>query len=603
MQHLSRNLFLFESTCNVYLIRNGDAAILIDFGDGSVLNVVAELGIRRVSAILMTHHHRDQGQGLPRAVEAGIPIWVPETESELFSEVDWYWQARNIYNNYNVREDRFSLLHSVPVAGFLTDYSQQSFSGVGFKVLPTPGHTPGSISIIAEVDGRQVGFVGDLIMSPGRLWSLAATQWTYNGAEGVAYSALSLLQIKELALDALLPSHGMVILEPAKAIDALVDPLLDLLNDRGEHRSLRERTKNPFKKITPHVFRNLTSVANSYVVVSNSGKAIIIDYGYDFIGGFPDGTGRTSRRPWLYNLPLMKKNLGVNHVDVALPTHYHDDHVAGMNLLQRVEHTSIWAPENFAPILTDPSNYNLPCLWFDPIKVDVIQPLHTKIGWEEFSLTLYPLPGHTRFAVAILLEADQKRILFTGDEFQGDGGQEWNYVYQNRYEMNDYRSAAELYELLKPDIILPGHWSALYPDEAYFQQLKERADRLVSYHESILPLQEVFPGVEGFIARLTPYQKEVEPGENFTYQCEVANPTPSSQKIAVRLVVPENWAAEPGICETELSPGQVAMLDFHVYIPANADPVRRERIAVDLFLGEHHFGQQAEALVTVTKRL
>jgi len=67
--------------------------------------------------------------------------------------------------------------------------------------------------------------------------------------------------------------------------------------------------------------------------------------------------------------------------------------------------------------------------------------------------------------------------------------------------------------------------------------------------------------VEGFIARLTPYQKEVEPGENFTYQCEVANPTPSSQKIAVRLVVPENWAAEPGICETELSPGQVAMLD------------------------------------------
>jgi len=62
-------------------------------------------------------------------------------------------------------------------------------------------------------------------------------------------------------------------------------------------------------------------------------------------------------------------------------------------------------------------------------------------------------------------------------------------VYQNRYEMNDYRSAAELYELLKPDIILPGHWSALYPDEAYFQQLKERADRLVSYHESILPFK------------------------------------------------------------------------------------------------------------------
>jgi len=324
------------------------------------------------------------------------------------------------------------------------------------KFLPTPGHTPGSISFIVDLDGKRICFVGDLISAPGKLWSLAATQWTYNGAEGAAYTVLSLLQIKKMGMDVLFPSHGGEMDDLPQAIDLLVKPLLALLNDRGEHRALLDRVQNPFKEITPHVFRNLTSVANSYVVVSASGKAMIIDYGYDFIGGFPNGTGRASRRPWLYTIPLLKKDLGVRLINVVLPTHYHDDHVAGMNLLQHIEHTAIWAPQNFAEILSDPSRYNLPCLWFDPIKVDKILPLETKLKWQEFTFTLYSLPGHTRYAVAILLEADGKRILFTGDEFQGDNGQIWNYVYQNRYALTDYRLAAELYEKLNPTSSCPG---------------------------------------------------------------------------------------------------------------------------------------------------
>ena len=34
-----------------------------------------------------------------------------------------------------------------------------------------------------------------------------------------------------------------------------------------------------------------------------------------------------------------------------MPTHYHDDHVAGFNLLREVEGTEVWSPENVAPIL------------------------------------------------------------------------------------------------------------------------------------------------------------------------------------------------------------------------------------------------------------
>lgn len=598
---LSENLFLEPSTCQVYIIRQGETAVLIDFGDGSVLRHLEALGIRRVAAILITHHHRDQAQGLPLAVGAGIPIWVPDMEQELFSGVDWHWQGRSILNNYNVRQDRFSLLHSVPINGILRDYECLDFGGVKIEVIPTPGHTPGSISLAAQIDGIETCFVGDLIAGPGKLWSLSATQWTYNGAEGAAYTVLSLLQISKRKLHRLLPSHGEVMNDPQAAIDLLVQRLVALLNGRGEHHSLLNRVNEPFKHITPHVYRNLTSVANAYVIVSASGKAMLIDYGYDFVGGLAAGADRASRRPWLYTIPVLKEKFGVSKVDVVLPTHYHDDHVAGMNLLRRVEGTSAWVPENFADILQNPLNFDLPCLWYDPIEVDFVQPLGETIQWEEFSLQLHELPGHTRYAVAILLEADGKRILFTGDQYQGEEGLIWNYVYQNRYDLEDYCQTAELYQQLQPDIILSGHWGALHVSADYYQKIKERAERLTEYHRNILPLEWINLGVEGFVCRLTPYQSEAHAGDRIALRCEITNPMPTRQVAKASLVAPYGWRIAPLSCEDWVEANQKITFEFNLLIPEDQKPIRRERIAAEILMGDHLFGQQAEALITVNE--
>ena len=90
MQQLSDNLFWWIDTCNVYILRDGDEAILIDFGAGDVLDNLHRLGVFRVTDVLMTHHHRDQGQGLKRAVEAGAKVWVPAAERDLFDAVEDY---------------------------------------------------------------------------------------------------------------------------------------------------------------------------------------------------------------------------------------------------------------------------------------------------------------------------------------------------------------------------------------------------------------------------------------------------------------------------------------------------------------------------------
>jgi metal-dependent hydrolase (beta-lactamase superfamily II) len=49
-------------------------------------------------------------------------------------------------------------------------------------------------------------------------------------------------------------------------------------------------------------------------------------------------------------------------VDVVIPSHYHDDHLAGLPWLQQTQNTQAWIFENFAEIVSNPPGYNIPCL-------------------------------------------------------------------------------------------------------------------------------------------------------------------------------------------------------------------------------------------------
>lgn len=605
---IADQLHLFRDTCNVYVLCSGSEAILVDFGSGDVLDYVAEIGVERVTDVLMTHHHRDQGQGLPRAVQAGIRIWVPHAEQELFHSVDAHWQAREVYNNYNVRQDRFSLLESVPVAGTLQDYETRLFDGHSISIIPTPGHTTGSISLLIEMNGQHILFSGDLIYAPGKVVSLSATQWTYNGAEGVAAGLASLLDLQDRQIDLLLPSHGDPINNPKEAIALLIERCWELLQRRKQNPRLFQLRERPYQHVlpieegshggdTPHLLMHRASMANIYVLLSESGKALFIDFGYDFLTGIPAGSDRASRRPWLYTLPALKAQFGVQKIDVVLPTHYHDDHVAGCNLLSRVEGTQVWAAENFADILEHPSHYDLPCLWFDPIPVDRCLPLARPISWEEYTLTLHPLPGHTRYAVAVEFEVDGLHVLATGDQYQGDDGLAWNYVYQNRYAIGDYAATAALYNRLNPDLILSGHWPPLRVTSEYLQKIASDAEALDRLHREILP-ETPDLGAEGFLARISPYQVTAPAGETIPFDVEIRNPFPQPAEANIQVAAPQGWEIEP--FEQTLKIADTHHISFKVTPPDPA--VRRARIAVDLTIAGQRFGQQAEALVTVISR-
>jgi len=611
VEQLTSGVFRVIDTCNVYVIRSGVAGtsgIAIDFGSGAVLDHLAEMEVSHLTHVLMTHHHRDQGQGLPRAVEAGIEVWVPPVEVELFTQADELWHTRRIANDYQLGSDRQSLLASVPVTGTVPEYRSVDFGGVTVRTRPTPGHTPGSVSYLVDRGDERLAFSGDLIYGPGKVWSMMSMQWTYTGNEGPAMTMTSALLMQDERPDVLLPSHGEPMHDPDAALTQLFDHLQDYVDSRMPEgvTDVRQRLDNPFRAISDHLLINTSAESNSYVLLSETGNALVIDYGYDMASWYPLGGPRASQRPWLESIPALKRHYGVTRVEVAVPTHYHDDHCAGMNLLREVEGTEIWVPANVAPIMADPLRYDLPCQWFDPIPADRVLDLGQRIKWREYELTTYALPGHTLYAAAIEFEVDGMRVLATGDQHnarKGSGTRRdlLNYQYRNLVALDDFTDGAELYRTITPDLMITGHWSAHISDDGLLGRLADAGRHFTEQHRALLPLDELNMPLTGQFARIVPYFQQVQPGERVTLRVEVMNPSDTATDAVVELVGPVGWRVAVDPVRLRLLAGQVCTGELEFTVPAEAVPGRRAVLGIDVTIGPLRLGQHAEALVLVTE--
>jgi glyoxylase-like metal-dependent hydrolase (beta-lactamase superfamily II) len=608
VSEVARGVFRIRDTCNVYLIVSDEhpdgvtTAIAIDFGSGLALGCLAELGIQRITDVLMTHHHRDQGQGLPLAIEHGARVHVPPVEVDLFARVDEMWKRRQLDNDYNLRQDRFSLLEPVAVTATVPEYRTVSYGGVTVRVLPTPGHTIGSVSYVLERDGERVAFTGDLIYAPGKVWSLASSQWSYTGHEGPAMTVLTCYLLRDEALDVMLPSHGHPMRDPDAALELLASRMQYHVDSRRWHPwDLADRLRNPYVPLTDHLLLNRSSLSCCYILLSDTGEALLVDYGYDVTTGLPTGSERAARRPWLASLPALKEQFGVSRISVALPTHYHDDHVAGLPLLREVEGTQIWSPSNVAPILDDPWMHDLPCQWFEPIHSDRVLPLGESFTWNEYTITVHEQPGHTLFAAAYEVEVDGVTVMFTGDQqenlgIQGERHEILNYQYRNRFRIGDYQASAELYRRVAPGLMLSGHWEPRWVDEGYLDYLMDAGRDLVEMHEALLPLDELDLGADGVLARLTPYRSRTVRGESLEITVTVRNPFQGKSLVVLRPVLPDGFTAKAE-ATFWLEAGEERAVPWQLTV---GGPVRpRARVAMDVTIGDLMLGQHAEALVQV----
>ena len=136
------------------------------------------------------------------------------------------------YDCSNVFSTRIT---SVPVDLRLCDYGTLEWQGIALMALPTPGHTKGAIALVGEIDGLRYAFCGDLIHSPGRVWTLHDLQWDYVNPDGLNVGMHSVRTLRAWRPARLAPSHGEVM---ANADDALIH--LEL-NMRSLHELLVDR--------------------------------------------------------------------------------------------------------------------------------------------------------------------------------------------------------------------------------------------------------------------------------------------------------------------------------------------------------------------------
>ena len=177
MKHLA--LGAYQTNCYLVWEENSPTCVVIDPGyePDTILDEAKKLG-KEITAVLLTHGHFDHVGGVKElAAETGCPVYLHEAELSMPPQMT---AGPLFYTN---------------------TYGEGDFveaAGLSFKVLHTPGHTPGSVCLLCE----NAMFSGDTLFwgSCGRT-DLPGGSW--------ATIRKSLLRLADLSGDYdVYPGHG-----------------------------------------------------------------------------------------------------------------------------------------------------------------------------------------------------------------------------------------------------------------------------------------------------------------------------------------------------------------------------------------------------------
>ena len=601
-ESITTNVFLFRDTCNVYIVRSGSSCVLVDFGDGRVMANLADIGVDRVCALLHTHHHRDQAQGDNKAVEAGIPIYVPRHERHLFDQAELYWSTKQLYDIVNVRNSYFTLTKSIAISGLLIDFEHFDWEGLSFAIVPTPGHTPGSISLLLSIDGMSIAFTGDLIHSAGKVHTLHDMQHAYASLDGIEATTLSLDLLKEKVNDFVCPSHGEIMSDAVDALSSTEANLRSYFHLLGGDAPMAD--EHDFTRINSRLL--FASYANSsfYVLLSPDGKrALFIDYGAMNDAQFSPSTLRSESgdtvRFFPHSIRRLQMQYGIEFIDVVIPTHCHDDHICGIPYLIGQFGTKVWALDAMTELLENPAREITGCVFPDPIPVARALTDGERVTWEDLSFDVCHTPGHSEYHMSMFTEIEGKTIAFSGDNVWPPGFIP-NVVYRNHLDRESHQKTAKLFRDRRPDVLCTGH--GIYediPPESY-EKFPENAKRLSVLFDTLLPAGSGLTGIDPTWIRIVPYQFQVRYGAASSVNVEIKNPFERETAIEISWVLPAGWTATRATHVFALGVNGIVRKDFRILLPEATEVCKNQfpkrAITLDVVIDGVQVGQIAEAV-------
>jgi glyoxylase-like metal-dependent hydrolase (beta-lactamase superfamily II) len=228
--------FTFKGT-NTYIVGTGDELAIIDPGpdDAEHLSaILAAIGARRVSHILITHTHRDHTDGLPALLAA------TGAKTAGFGRRALRRGTRRASPSGSEFVDQ-DFVPDVPLA----DGGRLAGDGWAFAAVHTPGHAPDHLCF--ELEGTGVLFSGDHVMG----WNTSVVA-PPEGNMGDYLRSLERVGGRDDRV--YLPGHGGMVDEPQRLVKAFL-----------LHRRMREQAildciqagTNTVRAIVPAIYRDL----------------------------------------------------------------------------------------------------------------------------------------------------------------------------------------------------------------------------------------------------------------------------------------------------------------------------------------------------------
>ncbi len=139
---------------------------------------------------------------------------------------------------FSCAEPLYKGVESAPVKvdRVLLDGDTVHVGNVDFRIVHTPGHTPGSIVVVAEIAGKKVGFSGDSVSGYYSLMNRSSTlDWQK-----------SLKKILDLDLDLLCTGHGVEPVDSKEEIRSMVEEQVKAVDAKRK----KQEGDEPYRSLT-----------------------------------------------------------------------------------------------------------------------------------------------------------------------------------------------------------------------------------------------------------------------------------------------------------------------------------------------------------------
>jgi len=604
-------VYLWQDTCNVYVLKHGDAALLINLGDGVVLKHLAEIGVKRVEWVIFTDHHRELCQGAPKLDRATTKVASSELEKEIFENPLSFrkWNPR-LGDKYSVHGASFLRPPAapIPIDRVLADGEAFVWNDHELTCVSTPGHSPGGMSFILKRDEGNIAFTGGVMQNGARMTNWFDSEWDYGFGKGLDALTASVQKIAQLGITTAFPSNGPVIEHATTQFEAYQQKLaafrpdyirgypVDTLSKRGPHPATKPTEVHYVVQVTPHLYMFGPEMAgkNFAMLIADSGHALLLDCGL-----FPK---------LVLNRIIddMKKHLGLKQIDACWISHSHGDHFTLFPALQ--EHgVKFWTMDSIADKCENPRYYDYPAMigtynaGFESARIDRVLKAGNVIEWEGYKLHIDWMPGQTEFGNALWLELDGKRIVFTGDNLFGDpadvaqNGHECVVARNSAITEEGYLVAAKYLQKLKPDIIMGAHSVLMTDPAAFIERFHDWSQRIIQQYKNLLPDIDYEYLYDPYWVSAYPYR--VDLAKEAEVSITVRNFRDKPQQHRIELQLPAGIKADPAVLEGTVGAQSRQSFKVKLSVDSTKVPVGVQMIPMDITLDGHRYGQLFDFII------